>query len=131
MKVHAIRLIPGQDLKQELKRLVEKEQIQAGIILTVVGSLTRANLRLAGRQKSTVIENDLEIVSCVGTLCQDGMHIHIAISDAQGQTFGGHVSDGCIVRTTAEVVIGEIHDFIFYREMDKETGCLELQINRK
>ena len=128
MKTYAIRLTPGQDLKQELKRFTEKEQIQAGVILTVVGSLTRANLRLAGKPASTVIENDLEIVSCTGTLCQEGLHIHMSISDPEGQTFGGHVSDGCIVRTTAEIVIGELTDYIFSREMDEETGYPELQI---
>ncbi|MFZ0565696.1 MAG: PPC domain-containing DNA-binding protein [Chlamydiales bacterium] len=128
MKTYVIRLTPGQDLKLELGKFIEKENIQAGVILAVVGSLRRANLRFAGKQEGSFFEEDLEIVSCTGTLCKTGMHIHMAISNPQGETFGGHVLDGCMVRTTAEIVIGGLSDYIFSREMDKETGYKELSI---
>lgn len=42
-----------------------------------------------------------------------------------------HVKEGCIVHTTAEIVIGEIQNKIFVRELDKDTGFKELNIQEE
>jgi predicted DNA-binding protein with PD1-like motif len=44
---------------------------------------------------------------------------------------GGHVKEGCVVHTTAELVIGELEEFIFARELDRETGFDELVVGRR
>ena len=41
---------------------------------------------------------------------------------------GGHVAAGCLVNTTAEVVIGSADGLRFHRALDPETGYPELQI---
>jgi hypothetical protein len=41
---------------------------------------------------------------------------------------GGHVQDGNVVRTTAEIVLGELTDVAFRRPVDPETGWDELEI---
>jgi hypothetical protein len=46
-----------------------------------------------------------EIVAVTATLSQDGSHLHLAVADHQGRTVGGHLAEGCTVRTTAEVVL--------------------------
>jgi hypothetical protein len=48
-----------------------------------------------------------EIVSLVGTLALDGDHLHIAVSDSTGRTIGGHLMEGSLVYTTAEIAVGE------------------------
>jgi predicted DNA-binding protein with PD1-like motif len=48
MRTVVVRLRPGQDLRPELLAVAERERIQAGLVLTGVGSLSRARLRLAG-----------------------------------------------------------------------------------
>jgi predicted DNA-binding protein with PD1-like motif len=48
MHTIALRLRPGADLKRELLALAELERVQAGWVLTCVGSLSGARLRLAG-----------------------------------------------------------------------------------
>lgn len=68
-----------------------------------------------------------EIVSLVGTLNSDA-HLHISLSDGEGQTVGGHVLGDLEVFTTAEVVIGEAVDLQFTREMDERTGFPELVV---
>ena len=73
MKEHAFRLTKGQDLKVELEKYVQDNNIKAGII-----------------------------VSCVG----------------------------CLVNTTAEIVIVELENYCFSREMDKSAGYRELVINK-
>lgn len=128
MKTYVIRLKPGQDLKEELKNIVVSENIKAGFILTCVGSLKKAKLRLA-EENIEKFDEKFEIVSLVGTLSQDGIHIHISLADKNGKVIGGHLKEDCIIHTTAEIVIGECEDCTFSRELDKNTGFKELEIN--
>lgn len=128
MQIFPIRLKPEQDLKQSLKNFVEQNHIQAGFILTAVGSLQQANLRFANRNDSQVFHERFEIVSLVGTVSTHGMHLHISLSDRNGKTIGGHLLDGCIIYTTAEVVLGSSEEFIFLRTLDEKTGYKELKI---
>ncbi len=131
MKTFALRLKPEQDLKKSLKNFVVANNIEAGFILTAVGSLQQATIRFANQNESNVLLDKFEIVSLVGTLSVNGIHLHISISDSQGITRGGHLVDGCLIYTTAEIVIGESKDLIFSRELDKQTGYLELAIYQR
>lgn len=128
MKNFAIRLKPNEDLKLSLKNFAIQQNIQAGFILTAIGSLKQAKTRFANQENSTVITDKFEIISLNGTIANTGLHLHIAISDFQGKTIGGHLDDGCIIYTTAEIVIGVSEDFIFKRTYDQQTGYQELEI---
>lgn len=130
IKIHILRLIRGQDLKQELIRFTEDNNIQAGIILSCVGCLTRATLRLADATIIKNFEEDYEIVSLEGTLSPDGVHLHISLSDKNAQTIGGHLMENCLVGFTAEIIIGELRDYQFSRKYDSNTGYKELEFNK-
>jgi predicted DNA-binding protein with PD1-like motif len=128
MNILPIRLKPNQDLKQSLKEVAALHQIQAGFILTTVGSLRQACLRFAGQSESQCFSQRFEIISLVGTVSMFGLHLHMALSDSQGNLIGGHVQPGCLIYTTAEIVIGLSSDYQFNRSLDSETGYLELEI---
>jgi hypothetical protein len=128
MKVFAIRLKPNDDLKQYLKNFAIQQNIQAGFILSGIGSLKQATIRFANQDKSTVLSDKFEILSLNGTIANQGLHIHIALANQQGQTIGGHLDNGCIIYTTAEIVIGATEEFRFQRTFDEETGYQELEI---
>jgi predicted DNA-binding protein with PD1-like motif len=128
MEVFALRLRPGQDLRKEIERFAKERHIKAGFILTTVGSLETAALRLADQNSASTFAGKFEIVSLVGTLAQDGVHLHISLSDSAGRTIGGHLVEGCRVYTTAEIVIGEARGMVFTRKADKLTGFKELTI---
>lgn len=127
-RVHAVRLRPGQDLKAELFRFAHEHRIRAGFIVTCVGSLRCAALRMANQQETTMLEDKFEIVSLVGTLEIDGGHLHISLSRGDGSMIGGHLQEGSLIYTTAEVVIGEAPDMVFTREFDPDSGYPELVI---
>src|SRR5690606_1718462 len=131
MRTHAFRLNPGDDLKEAIEKHVSNYQIVAGLILTCVGSLNKTSLRMAGKKDTISINGDQEIVSLVGTLSTKGCHLHLSVSDTEGKMLGGHLKEGCIVRTTAEVVIGVLENLSFNRELDKATGFKELKIEEK
>ncbi|MEH1767062.1 MAG: PPC domain-containing DNA-binding protein [Nostoc sp.] len=128
MKVFAIRLKPHDDLRQSLKNFVKQEDIKAGFILSAIGSLEAAKIRFANQEVSTLLTGKFEIIALNGTISTTGVHLHIAISDREGKTTGGHLDDGCIIYTTAEIVIGASEKFTFNRTFDQQTGYQELEI---
>jgi len=131
MRTIALRLRPGADLKAELLALAARERIRAGWMLTCVGSLSRVRLRLAGGTKHATWQGPFEIVALTGTLSQDGGHLHLAVADQQGRTIGGHLAEGCTVRTTAEVVVAADDRLLFAREHDPATGYDELVVRER
>ena len=128
MKIHATRLLPDSDLKNEILCFMKSKKISAGIILSSVGSLKTANLRLSDQKTGTVFQGPFEILSLNGTLSENGLHLHMSISDSSGKTIGGHLLDGCLIHTTCELVIGEILNTLFTRELDTVTNYMELKI---
>lgn len=132
MKLYTFRIKPGNDLKTELEKFVKTKNIQAGFIVTCVGGLSQATMRMAGampdKQDIRTYEGDFEITSLVGTVSVNGVHLHMAISDKEGKSFGGHLKEGTIIHPTAEVVIGEDEQVVYTRELDKETGFPELKV---
>jgi predicted DNA-binding protein with PD1-like motif len=132
MRMHAFRLTPGTDLKEALERLTQEHALRAGCILSCVGSLSRARLRMpsaVGEAEvfKTFVE-PMEIASLTGTLCSDGLHVHISLARRGGDCIGGHLVRGCIVNTTAELVIGDAPQVEFRRLLDSATGYHELSV---
>jgi len=130
-KIFALRLNPGDDLKKSLSYFVAENNIQAGYVITAVGSLSNLNLRYAGQASGVSITGKFEILALSGTLCMQGLHLHLSAADSQGRTLGGHLLDGNVINTTAEIIIGEANHFLFSRETDPETGYAELMIKRR
>lgn len=135
MKVHTFRLKHGNDLKTEIEEFAKARHIKAGFIITCVGGLSQATMRMAGAlpdsQDIRTYEGDFEITSLVGTVSVNGVHLHMAISDKEGQSVGGHLKEGTIIHLTAEIVIGEDETAMYARALDEETGFLELVVEEK
>jgi len=129
MKVIPLRLPPGADLRRALEAWMGEREEQAGCLISAVGSLSVAQLRLAGATQATAIHGELEILSLSGTLSPDGAHLHIAVADSRGEVLGGHLCAGSLVRTTAELVIGLLPEWRFSRQLDPATGFAELRIS--
>lgn len=140
LQVHAYRIYPNQKLKESLqsaaKQIASEHKSTAIFLLTAVGSLRQATLRLAHASKDTPEQNAIqtwnekfEIVSLVGTLTPTGeCHLHISLSDQKGNTIGGHLMEG-VVFTTVEVVFGSVRGGLeFGREVDDSTGFKELVV---
>lgn len=128
MRVVPLRLSPELDLRLVLEELLRQEGVQAGCVISGIGSLSVARLRLAGQEAITPLSGDLEILSLAGTLSPDGAHLHIAVAENAGTVTGGHLCPGSLVRTTAELVVGLLPEWHFSRKLDPATGYAELQI---
>jgi len=128
MQNYTFRLKPGQDLFDSIEAFVKEKHIEAGCILSGVGSLRQATIRLANREFNSEYEGHFEIVSITGTVSIHGSHLHISISDGDGKTIGGHFESGCKIYTTAEIVLAVFHDVVYKREPAEDSGYDELTV---
>lgn len=128
MQTLTFRLKPGQDLFNEIESVVAEKNIEAGCVLSAVGSLTHATLRLANREYYSEYDGHFEIVSMTGTVSVHGSHLHMSISDGDGKTIGGHLVPGCKIYTTAEMVLAIFEDVVYKREYAEDSGYDELAV---
>lgn len=132
MKHHAFRLTYGMDLRQGIEDYCRDNDIHSAAIVTVVGCVYRARIRLADGETIEEYDDRYEIVSLTGTVSPDGSHMHVSLADEDGRVIGGHMCDGCLVNTTAEVVLVSLDDeYLFSREYDDSTGYDELVIRKR
>ncbi|MGZ9166583.1 MAG: PPC domain-containing DNA-binding protein [Anaerolineales bacterium] len=129
MENYTFRFKPGQDLFDSIEAVVIQKRIGAGCMLSGVGSLAHAGLRLANRDFYSEYNGFFEIVSITGTVSVHGSHLHIAISDGEGKTIGGHFESGCKIYTTAEIVIAVFNDVIYQRKFAEDPGYDELMVH--
>lgn len=120
------RLKPREDLKNSIEDIRLNKALNSGIILTIVGSLNQAVLRMSNGE-TMAFKGPFEIVSAEGTIAENGIHVHLAVSDEKGAVFGGHLLEGCEIHTTAEICIFK-SDKTLKRVYDQETGYRELQV---
>ncbi|MBQ0958852.1 DUF296 domain-containing protein [Ideonella sp. 4Y11] len=124
-----LRLPPGTDLKAGLLALLADPAWAGGaFVVAGIGSLHDARLRLAAADAATEIAGPCELLSLQGTLSADGAHLHMALADAQGRVWGGHVLDGNRIRTTAELLLSPLPGWQLGRAPDPATGYAELVV---
>lgn len=128
METLPLRLAPGADLRLALQELLAARGTAAAFVLSGIGSLSRTRLRLAGADTAQALDGDVELLTLSGSLSPDGAHLHASVADAAGRVWGGHVAPGCIVRTTAEILLAPLPGWAFARVHDPATGYAELQV---
>ena len=128
LKTHFFRLERGADLKREIRRYAEQNGVGAAVVASAVGCLMRAAVLDASGTAAHTLEERLEIVSLTGTVSAERLHLHISLAREDLSVIGGHLLDGCIVNTTAEIVLLELPGVRFSGAFDASTGYRELVI---
>lgn len=91
---HCFRLRRGQDLYEEIEAYVKAHHIAAGAVVSGVGCVSRWRLRDATGVRVRSGEEDVEIVSLMGTVSEYGCHLHASFSREDLSAFGGHLLPG-------------------------------------
>ncbi len=131
MELLPLRLRPGDDLRRALEATALPAGASGAFVASGMGSLVGLKLRLAGASLTTSFDGDFELLTLAGSLTPGGSHLHVSAADAQGAVFGGHLVNGNIVRTTAEILLVPVFAWQMSREMDPATGFPELKLSRK
>ena len=130
MRELAFRLRRGSDLRQSIEEKCKELSANTAVVLSGVGSLYQARIRLAKATEYLEREEDFEIVSLTGTVSRGKAHIHISLADEKGNCLGGHLEKGCLVNTTCELVLGILEEYETKREFDSESGYDEIVFTR-
>lgn len=130
-KIYCKRLHRGDDLMVEIKRLAKEEEIEAGVVLSAVGCVSKVKVRDASGVKIRELKENCEILSVNGTVSKERTHLHIAFSREDLSVIGGHLVEGCIINTTCELVVAELPGFRYGVEQDKETGYDEIVFHKE
>lgn len=127
-RVFCGKLKHGGDLLTELEAFCVQENIKFGWI-HAIGAVSKARIGFYDQQtkiyKFLEIDRNLEIANLAGNVSiKDGrqmVHAHVALSDEEGKSYGGHLAQGTIV-FACEFVITEYEGADFVREHDQTTG---------
>ena len=128
-RFYALRLLPGDEVLSQLRAFIQHHQLYAAWIAGCTGSMTDVALRYAGREETTQLRGTWEVISLSGTLELTGEHLHLSVSDPQGAMLGGHMMPGCTVRTTLEIIIGELTALTFSRQPCEISSYEELVVH--
>lgn len=128
MSYFPLRLPPGADLRKALETAALSKSIGGAFVISCVGSLIDPRLRFAAERAETQLQGPFEIVSLSGSISPDGAHLHMAVADAKGAVFGGHLAYGNEIRTTAEILLAGLDEWRLGREFDPATGYDELVV---
>jgi len=98
-KIHVIQLTTGANVIEEIRKYVEEQQWEEGLVQGALGSVLKVTLTNAGENKipplvqTTNLEGPFEMLSCTGEIIRrdDGYytHIHASGSLSNAQVFGG------------------------------------------
>lgn len=129
MRELAFRLKKGDDLKVCIEDMCKG--INTAVVLSGVGCVYHAHIRLAKAVDYFDADQDYEIVSLTGTISNGSAHIHISLSDDKGNVIGGHLEKGCLINTTCEIVLGILEEYSSKREFDPNTGYDEIEFTKE
>jgi hypothetical protein len=109
-----VRFDPGELLLEGLRELIRAEGIRTGLVVSGIGTLSDCRLHqsVAGyppnlmtrHQEYLELRGSYEIASIQGIIADGDPHLHITLSEGS-HTVAGHLEDGCVVMTLAELAI--------------------------
>lgn len=137
-KAVPVRLRPGTDVMNGLRKVCEENGIKHGAILGGIGSLRQLSFQVltpktdtklgAGYTDPQIVPGPVEIVSLQGVIFQSEegetlLHVHGTFSDRDGKVYAGHVVTGANpVLATLDGLIAEVIDVRLTRRIEPEVG---------
>lgn len=138
-RIVSYKLSPGDDLMEKYVEICNMYDLKNGVILSGFGSLQNAVVKNviaipgvkygAGYGGDTELDGPIELIGVSGIICHTDEgdvqpHIHIILSDKEGNGYGGHLCEGTKVQITVEGAIAEIDGVNMRKLMDHERNIL-------
>lgn len=135
-KMIPVRLRPGTDLMNGIKKTCEDNGVRYGAVMTAIGSLRKLTYQVlvpndkakmgASYKEPKTIPGPIEVLGVQGVIFQSEegqtlLHLHGSFCDKDGKFFGGHLVQGeNPILATLDVVIGEVADARLIARYDEE-----------
>jgi predicted DNA-binding protein with PD1-like motif len=110
-----LRLDPGEDLLEGLRRAASDLGVRDGAFLSGIGSLTGYHVHVVSspdlppENAFMKGEGPFDILAVTGHVMGGRVHAHLTFSDTE-RAMGGHLEPGCRVLTFAIVTLAELLD---------------------
>ena len=120
-RVHILRMDPGEDLLESIKRFVEEAGIGQALVLGGYGTLVAYHLHWVTHDRIPTDNafrrgtGGIEILSMDGLVVNGEPHLHITLATSEG-AFGGHLEPGCIAYVVCEVFFAELSGVTLRRQ---------------
>jgi predicted DNA-binding protein with PD1-like motif len=124
-RIEVIRMSPGTDMLEGLRKVVKDKAIRNGVILSGIGSVTDyhyhvvSDKNLPPGEESPKASMPKDLIAVQGYILDQDVHAHITLSD-ENSVIGGHLEPGTKALTFFIITIGvlpdtlEIGDFDYY-----------------
>ncbi|MCL2771819.1 MAG: DNA-binding protein [Oscillospiraceae bacterium] len=120
-KVHVLRIDRGEYLLESIENFIASKNIRNAAVVSAIGTLDYCVMHMVGTTTLPPVDEfvkwedkPLEITSIDGVIADGSPHLHMTVGDRE-HAYAGHLEHGCRVLYLAEVVIGELDGFDFYR----------------
>ncbi len=120
-----LKLSPGSDLRLSIEQ-IGQQQNRSGFVLGVVGNLSKAVFQCPGRSEPTTLEGNLEIITLNGTFSNEGVHLHLSLSDGDCQVWGGHLEPGTTVLKGADILVGFLDNDVVNTDIQRNSNSTPL-----
>ena len=116
-RVILVRIAPQEDILSGLQKAVSDHGIVNGLILTGFGSVRQSHFHVVTSNELPPTESypqsiqPLDVCSFNGFVIEGRVHCHIDFSDERNG-FGGHLEEGTLALTFANIAIGEIEESV-------------------
>jgi predicted DNA-binding protein with PD1-like motif len=122
-RVELIRMSPGADMLEGLKKAVIEKGIRNGVILSGIGSVTDYHFHVVSDKNLPPGEEDPEasmpkdLIAVQGYILDNDVHAHITLSD-ENSVIGGHLEPGTKALTFFIITIGVLPDSLEIGDLD-------------
>ena len=124
---YIVRLNVGEEIVESVKKFAQEENIRFGTV-TGIGAINKAKIGLFNTEtkeyQSTILEEDMEIVSLAGNITEMNgepyIHLHIALANSEHNVKAGHLNMA-VISATGEIIIEAIDGYVD-REFDDDIG---------
>jgi len=116
-RIFALSLEKGDDVLESVNNLISRENIQAGVLVSGVGTVDNCILHFVTKTDDASSmyfrewkDTPLEVTSVQGIIADGKPHIHAQVSNTTG-SWGGHLELGCKALYFFEIMIVETPNF--------------------
>jgi predicted DNA-binding protein with PD1-like motif len=120
-KVWVLRVDPGEDVLESIRRFVTGASIRQAIVLGGYGTLAAYHLHWVTHNRIPTDnafgqgESGVEILAMNGLVVDGEPHIHVTLS-TMGGAFGGHMEPGCTAYVLCELFFAELAGVVLSRQ---------------
>lgn len=126
MELVVVGIQPGQMLLESIRRAVEEQDVQNGVVVSGIGTLKNLHMHYIAHtdfppdDEFVNIERPLELLSVSGVVADGEPHLHVVVSCGRDEVYAGHLEPDSEVAYLAEIAILKCNGLSMTRRLDAD-----------